>query len=298
MAISEFSETIVSNIKILKTANPKVVKPEIIQKLNDHFEPVMASLKALNKKGQDQPTIPNVKKVLRSIVENNKEMDDTMDQVFKMSNALFAISANYIVTRSLLRHPEEYAKLIENSDPKSARFKKEGSVETMKAYLFQDFEGKNVTVTRDASKSVVEALKSSSSDSSSDSAKDSSNDLSTSEHSSTSSSTTDDDSDVPASKEKVKKSVKGKKTDKKTAAAEAQEPSKSVSSSPKRKKKAVADDEITAKKRKVQPTTSQSKAQKHRKDHTPEPQQVNSKKKKGKNPKVFWNSLTKIKGNT
>ena len=163
VALSEFAHTIESNLKILENAPKSGIKTKsLIKKLNEHFSPIMASLTAVNNKSESQASLSDVKQVCRAIVSENEDLDDAMDQMFAISNALFSISCNYIVSRSLLCHPDQYAQLIEVRDETRRAFKANPTVKNMKAYLFKGFHKTTHTaVSRNALKCVQEGFESS-----------------------------------------------------------------------------------------------------------------------------------------
>jgi hypothetical protein len=163
IAISEYAETISANLPFLRENAEDILKSEYIEMLENHFAPMMSSLDALNKKTPSTPTVTEAKDIVKSLVTDNN-VDSAMEDLFKVSAALFAISANYIMATSVLRHPKQFAQAIDGTKGKeSAEFKRTGSASAMKDYLLHSYEegdGASTSgiLTRKAPKSVAKAF--------------------------------------------------------------------------------------------------------------------------------------------
>ena len=88
----------------------------------------------------------------------NDSLDNTMEQMFLLSGAMFAMSANYFIGTSLLRHPEEYGKKVSGQTKEAAAFPQQTDVQSMKNYVLQPFKSDSTTyqsLSRKASKSIT-----------------------------------------------------------------------------------------------------------------------------------------------
>jgi hypothetical protein len=102
-----------------------------------------------------------------------------MEDLFKVSAALFAISGNYIMATTVLRHPKQFAQGIDGTKGKeSAEFKRTGSSSAMKYYFihcYKEGDGASTSgiLSRKAPESVAKAFLDSDCSSSSDDESDS-----------------------------------------------------------------------------------------------------------------------------
>ena len=120
VALSEYADTVLSNIPILESRGAKMVHSSVVSKLKEHYSPIWQNLEALNNKtAQSAASTTDAKEVLKTLM-NDDDMDMLMDQLFQVSGAMFALSTNYLIASSLTRHPKQFAAIV---DPKS----KEGS---------------------------------------------------------------------------------------------------------------------------------------------------------------------------
>ena len=96
-----------ANLTILKNQTQDVLCPSLVNELDTYFQPMSDSLNALCNKTSSIPTAKDAKKVVKSLVADTT-MDETMEKIFQISGALFAMSSNYVIATSLLRHPKQY----------------------------------------------------------------------------------------------------------------------------------------------------------------------------------------------
>ena len=161
VALSEYSDTITSNFPVLEEHGKKVLGKSFAQKLKSHFEPILANMQALNKKNTNAtPTATDAKEVLRSMLDND-DLDAKMEQIFHLSGAMFAMSTNYLIASSLVRHPKEFAKLVSGQNHAAASFRQLGSVQGMKNYVLHPFKDDGTTsqnLSGKAEKSVTNAF--------------------------------------------------------------------------------------------------------------------------------------------
>ena len=95
-----------------------------------------------------------------------------MEKMFHGSGAMFAISANYLISSSVLHHPKEFAKIIDPKSKQAQIFKNSGSPKDMKNYILSTFAEDHSgisSLSRKASKTVTKAFLDSDNDSDSES---------------------------------------------------------------------------------------------------------------------------------
>ena len=154
-ALSEFSDTITSNIPILQENSENYIDPSFVEKLQRHFQPMLESMKALDNKTTSNPTEKDAKKVLKSLVTDST-LDADMDRMFQLSSALFAISSNYLISTALVRHPKQFSALIEGKRNAAAVFKQSGSAQAMKEYILATYQQGDELSTASVSKAASE----------------------------------------------------------------------------------------------------------------------------------------------
>ena len=154
-ALSQFSDTITSNIPILQENSENYIDPSFVEKLQRHFQPMLESMKALDNKTTGNPTEKDAKKVLKSLVTDST-LDADMDRIFQLSSALFAISSNYLISTALVRHPKQFSALIEGKRNAAAVFKESGSVQAMKEYILATYQQADELSTASVSKAASE----------------------------------------------------------------------------------------------------------------------------------------------
>ena len=179
-AISEYCDTITSNIALLEDIGKGILDRNLVPSLKDGFEDVMQHLQACNKRDpSSEATTEDAKKVLNQLV-NNSEIDEMMDKLFQVGGALFGVACNHIVSSILLRHPEEFGEIVKGLNTKSsALFKEKPTGKNMKAYLLEKYAKpgkKRKLASRKASKKVEKLFIHSSNSSDSESDEDNEND--------------------------------------------------------------------------------------------------------------------------
>lgn len=167
-ALSEFSDTITSNIPILQQNSENYIDPALVEKLQSHFQPMLESMKALDNNTTGSPTAKDAKKVLKSLVTDTT-LDTEMDKIFQLSSALFAISSNYLISTALVRHPKQFSALIEGKRKTAAVFKQTSSAQAMKDYILANYEQVDQLSTTSVSKAAIETVSKAFEDSSSSS---------------------------------------------------------------------------------------------------------------------------------
>lgn len=124
-ALWEYSETVISNLDILKNSDSSIITPEFVATLDKAYQPLLHRLEALNKKQNKSAQEKDAKEVVKHLISTT-ELDSVMQQAFHLSGAIFAISANYIIASTLLRNPIEFARIIASKDKEATTFKATG----------------------------------------------------------------------------------------------------------------------------------------------------------------------------
>ena len=163
VALSEYCETMISNIPILQNHGKGVLKKSFVADFTSHFQHIMGNMQALNKKNTDTDTAAtatatDAKEVLKSMLENDK-LDEKMEQIFLLSGAMFAMSSNYLIGTSLLRHPEEYGKRVSGQSNVAAAFRQQPNVQSMKSFVLDPFKPDTAEgLSRKASRALTKAF--------------------------------------------------------------------------------------------------------------------------------------------
>jgi hypothetical protein len=92
---------------------------------------------------------------------DDDELDAKMERIFYLSGAMFAMSTNYLIATSLVRHHKEFGKLVSGRNRAAASFRRLGSVQGMKNYIlhrFKDDGTASQNLSRKAEKSVTQTL--------------------------------------------------------------------------------------------------------------------------------------------
>ena len=81
-ALSEFAQSMIANLSILKNQTEDVLCPSFVNKLEAHFQRMSECLNALDNKTSSIPTTKDAKKVVKSLAADTT-MDETMETFFK-----------------------------------------------------------------------------------------------------------------------------------------------------------------------------------------------------------------------
>ncbi len=125
VALSEYSEAISTNMAVVREFRKSVVTKQIAKKLEEKFDPLADQFQQLIRKNKRSPTCDDVKQVLKSIINEDDGFDETINNLFPASNAMFCIAANHLVARTLLRNPATYCASASKFLTKLAKISKE-----------------------------------------------------------------------------------------------------------------------------------------------------------------------------
>ena len=111
------------------------------------FHPLQEAFERLDKKRDDTapPTQKDVKKLVRHFLDPNigEKFDNLIDQCYEASAALFSISVQCMVARSLFRNPEDFGRKVKKEDGND--FHNNPTMTEMKKYLINPFKRQQQT---------------------------------------------------------------------------------------------------------------------------------------------------------
>ena len=142
VALSEFSDTILKNTELMKTDEQNVLNPDFVSNLEKQLKPLTKNITNLNREHEGEATEKSVVETLKFLYKENDELDNIVDSMFH-EGALFVTAIQYIVARTLIRNPEEYAQRVESEDGCDATFQRQRDIVSMKDYIVDSVIGKH-----------------------------------------------------------------------------------------------------------------------------------------------------------
>ena len=140
-AISEMAETFTANTEVVKEALTEIDFNKIMTK----FDQVSELLEIFNtRKNLDKPQRDNVIEVIRHFLTPDEEMEEMIQTVEKLGQAMYLMANYHRVTQTLFTNLEIFADKSQNSDGLDKRFKQEPSVQIFTDYLAQSIVGNEV----------------------------------------------------------------------------------------------------------------------------------------------------------
>ena len=145
VAVSETAATILENAKLFDENGGEysgdILNEKFLQAFAEKFSFIQDDLKLLKKDSEEKPTKDNVIALLKFLYKEDAELDKIVDSMFKYGGALFAMSCNIIVARTLIRNHESYAELVAAENQSDADFKRKKDIKEMKKFLTQNIVG-------------------------------------------------------------------------------------------------------------------------------------------------------------
>lgn len=144
VAVSETAATILENAKLFDENGSEysdILNEKFLQAFAEKFSSIQDDLKLLKKDSDEKPTKDNVIALLKFLYKEDAELDKIVDSIFKYGGALFAMSCNIIVARTLIRNHESYAGLVAAENQSDADFKRKKDIKEMKKFLTQNIVG-------------------------------------------------------------------------------------------------------------------------------------------------------------
>ena len=135
VALSELADTILKNNEVLQNAQTTVLNPEFLQLLNNELLGINDNLRRLIHGNDQEATMQDVVETLKFLYRENEEFDTTVDQMFEIGGALFLMATQIIVSRTLVRTPEQYAQHVEAEDGSDKTFQREKDIISMRDFI-------------------------------------------------------------------------------------------------------------------------------------------------------------------
>lgn len=143
VALSELSDTVTKNMRIMTKKDQKVFTPETVNKFVSEMSELNKPLKKLHKDAVTSACEKDVVDVLKFLFQDHEDLDIIVDEMFHVGGAMFATAVQLIVARTLVQDPERYAELVEASETGSdAVFKKNADIESMRDFIVSSVLGR------------------------------------------------------------------------------------------------------------------------------------------------------------
>lgn len=135
VALSEFAETISSNMKILKNSTSSILDKAGIREFEAAFSNVNQHLPRLNTRVDQETRKEDIKAFLKFACDD--DVDSIIDEAFQVGGALFLMSIQAILARTLVRNSERYATAFNpaESNANIEKFKCDKSLVALKQLL-------------------------------------------------------------------------------------------------------------------------------------------------------------------
>ena len=135
VAMSELSHTVHDNLPLLNRYSGNVFKEDMVRTLQDMNNPMMDSLARLNKDNvKDRAMKRDVLEIMRTVLEEDEDLDETIDDLFKAAAAMYLAVQPWVV-RALFRNPELFAQKCETIDGSHLSFQNVVSIREMQLFL-------------------------------------------------------------------------------------------------------------------------------------------------------------------
>lgn len=135
VALSELSETLTENVKLLEENPGKLIRKNKIQRLVDATNTILPKLEPLNTKTSTPAQKTHVKDVLRFFLEEDQETQEFMEEMFHTSTAMYLTSLHYLVAKCVLTHPKEYAEKLQAKSGNDGAFKQRKTIKELKNFI-------------------------------------------------------------------------------------------------------------------------------------------------------------------
>ena len=100
----------------------------------------------MNQEHKGEATEKNVVETLNFLYKENDELDNIVDSMFYEGDERFVTAIQYIVTRTMIRNPEEYAKWVESEDSSDATYQRQQDIVSMNRFIVESVVGKQKKV--------------------------------------------------------------------------------------------------------------------------------------------------------
>ena len=137
VVMSELAHTVHDNMPLLERNSGNVFKENTVRALREMYNPMMDSLASLNNKDsvKDHPTKRDVLEIMRTVLEEDEELDEIADDLFEVSAAMYLVAIQTEVVRELFRNPEHFVQKCETVDGSHLSFQNVASIWEMQLFV-------------------------------------------------------------------------------------------------------------------------------------------------------------------
>ena len=137
MVMSELAHTVHDNMPLLERNSGNVFKENTVCAIREMYNPMMDSLASLNNKDsvKDHPTKRDVLEIMRTVLEEDEELDEIADDLFEVSAAMYLVAIQTEVVRELFRNPELFVQKCETVDGSHLSFQNVASIREMQLFV-------------------------------------------------------------------------------------------------------------------------------------------------------------------
>jgi hypothetical protein len=138
VGISEQAASIEPNLNALLDNSYTMVDKEKIQALKDQMQPLIRALNPLEKSSGTEIESKHVVNMLKQFFKEDDEIDKLINEAFIVGSTLYTLALQFLVGRTVLRNPEQYARLRPMTTPGAKGFKENPSMKGMKTFLIDN----------------------------------------------------------------------------------------------------------------------------------------------------------------
>ena len=139
IAVSEFAETICTNLDILANTESQLIDPSKFQEIQAKLPTLMEVMKKLDKKCNEAgPAKPNdIKVMLKAIIGADQETTSLFSEATKLGAAMYQLGIQMSVVQSILCNPDWFAENSVGDSTEVKQFKADPTIGGMKRMLTQ-----------------------------------------------------------------------------------------------------------------------------------------------------------------
>ena len=137
VGVSEFSETMWSNLEILANTDSHLINTKKVTAVQAKMSAFIDALKKLDTKYTETgpPTPLDVKQMLKSIIGANKETQAFFNEATTLGAAMYQVGIQFTVLQSVLSNPDWFAENAVGLASETKQFKANPTIGGMKAML-------------------------------------------------------------------------------------------------------------------------------------------------------------------
>lgn len=142
VALSELSDTVLKNTNVIKSHSQTILTDEFAKLFQNYLKPINKHLANLHKDSEQRVTEADVVETLKFLYQENDELDTIVEHMFHVGGALFSTATQYIIARTLVRSPEDYAEIVEAEDGSDAAFQRDKDIVSMRDFVVNSVVGR------------------------------------------------------------------------------------------------------------------------------------------------------------